>query len=73
MGCKSDPQPVTVGLRIWCCHRCTIGHNCSLELISGLETPYTTVWPKKKEKKNDAGKLDSYMKERKEGRKEGRN
>ena len=36
------------GLRIWCCHSCGVGCNCSLDLIPDLETPYAKRWPKKK-------------------------
>ena len=24
------------GLRVWCGHSCSVGHNCGLDLISGL-------------------------------------
>ena len=27
------------GLRIWCCHSCSLGHNCSSYLIPGQGTP----------------------------------
>ena len=36
------------GLRIWYCPSGT-GRNYSLDLIPGLETPYTAGWQKKKE------------------------
>ena len=39
------------GLRIWRCCHCSLGHNYSLDLIPGLETPYTAGWQKKKKKK----------------------
>ena len=35
------------GLRIWCCHSCSVGHRCGWDLISGLGIPYTRRWPKK--------------------------
>ena len=30
------------GLRVRCCHSCSVGHNCSPDLIPGLETPYSS-------------------------------
>ena len=36
------------GLKIHYCYSC--GHNCSLDLISGLGTPYAAGQPKKKKK-----------------------
>ena len=37
------------GLKIHYCYSC--GHNCSLDLISGLGTPYAAGQPKKKKKR----------------------
>ena len=46
------PSPVWHGgLRIWCCHSCSISCNCGLDLIPGLGTPCADGWPKKKKKK----------------------
>ena len=39
-------------LRIRCCHSCSVGCNCSLDLIPGLGTPYAMGSQKKKKKKN---------------------
>lgn len=39
------------GFSIWCCHSCSLGGSCSLNLIPGLGTPYATWWPKKKEER----------------------
>ena len=38
------------GLRIRRCRSCGLGHNCDLDLIPSLGTPYTLGWPKKKKK-----------------------
>ena len=38
-------------LRVRCCYGCGIGHNFSLDLIPGPETPCATGWPEKEEKK----------------------
>ena len=51
-GCRFDPQPGTVGLRIPSCRSCGIGHNCGLDLIPSPGTPYVRGQPKKKKKKN---------------------
>lgn len=40
------------GLRIWRCHTCGLGRNCSSALIPGLGTPRAEGQPKKKRKKN---------------------
>ena len=36
------------GLRIPCCHSCSISCNCGLDPIPGPGTPYAEGWPKKK-------------------------
>ena len=36
----SIPGPAQWVKRIWCCCSCSIGHNCSLDLIPGPGTPY---------------------------------
>ena len=36
------------GLRIWRCHSCSIGHNCSSDLICSLGTPCAEAQAKKK-------------------------
>ena len=38
------------GLRIQCLTG--VGHNCGLDLITGLGTPYALGWPKKKKQTN---------------------
>lgn len=38
------------GLRIWHCCSCSLGLDCSWDLIPGLGTPSSTGWPKKREK-----------------------
>ena len=48
LGFRFDPQPGTVGGRIWSCHSCCIGCNCGLDLIPGSETPHATEQAKKK-------------------------
>ena len=37
------------GLRIWRCHSCGLGCDCSSDLIPGLGTPHATSWPKLKQ------------------------
>ena len=50
-GCRFDPRPSTVGKKIRHCCSCSIGHNCSSDLIPGPGTPYAVGWPKKKKTK----------------------
>ena len=38
-------------LRIWCCHRCDIGHNYGLDPVPGLGTPYAEGGQKRKKEK----------------------
>ena len=40
-----------IGLRIWHCCSCSLGHNYGLDLIPGLGPARAAGWPKKKEKK----------------------
>ena len=50
-GCRFNPQPSTVGLRIRTYGSSTRGWNCGSHLIPGLRAPYTIKRPKKKERK----------------------
>ena len=50
-GHSFDPQPsIVLGIQ-YCCS-CSLGHNCSLDLILDPRTPYTKGRPKKKKKKS---------------------
>ena len=44
------------GLRICCCCRCSVGCNCSLDLIPGLGNPYACHRGAKKEKERERKK-----------------
>lgn len=41
------------GLSVWCCHNCSIGHNCGSDIIPGLGPPFAWGWGEgtKKDKK----------------------
>ena len=39
------------GLRIWCCHSCSLGCSCDLDQIPGPGTPHATWQPKKEKNK----------------------
>ena len=41
------------GLRIRCCHSCSLGCNCGSDLIPGLGTPYAKGQPKKRKRKKE--------------------
>ena len=64
-GVQVQPPAWHSGLRIHCCHSCTLGCDYGLDLFPGPGTPYATGWPKMKERKRE-------REERKEGREGGR-
>ena len=41
------------GLRIWCCHSCSLGHSCGSNLIPGLGTPYALGGGQKRKKREE--------------------
>ena len=47
LGCRFNF--LVTRLRIWHSHSCSLGHNCSSDLIPGLGTPYAAGQPKNKE------------------------
>ena len=50
-------------LRIQCWGSCSLDHNCVLDLIPGLETPYTSRQPKKKKQNTPPKKkIQKYTK-----------
>ena len=52
LGCRPDPWPAQHSeLRIWHCCSCSIGCNCSSDLIPSPGTPYAVGQPKKEKKK----------------------
>ena len=51
LGHRSDPPPRHSGLRIWYCLPCSLGSNCSSDLITDRGTPNALGWPKKKREK----------------------
>lgn len=44
LGSRFNPS----ALRIQCCRSCSLGCDCNLDLIPGLETPYALGQPKQK-------------------------
>ena len=48
------------GLRLWCCHSCSLGHNHISDLIAGLETPYA-VGPPRKKKRGEKSKYEACL------------
>ena len=50
------------GFRIRCCHSCSFGRSCGLDLIPGLGTPYATSSQtrKKKERKHSLRGFKRY-------------
>ena len=51
LGHRFNPQPSTVGYRIWRYHSCSVGYNCGLDLIPGQGAPYTMGQPKVEKQK----------------------
>ena len=55
------------GLMMWCCHSCSVGYNCDLDLIPGPGTPYAVGWPKeKREKKKKKRRCIWLLKQKKQ-------
>ena len=56
-GTQVQPLAQPRGLRILCCHSCSLGHNCNSDQIPGLVIPYAKGWPEiKKKQKTFASK-----------------
>ena len=55
-GTQVPSQAWHSGLKIWCSHNHSTGHNWDSDLIPSLGTPYTVGLPKKKKKENKHNK-----------------